>query len=344
MVDSRFFHNHGPIALGELARLTGCDLHDGVNADSLLLDVAPLDRATHQEVSFFDNTKYLEQFQTSNAGACFVREKYISQAPTSTALLISADPYRCYALAAQAFYPTLTPTAHTHTSAVVDPTAVIGAGVSIAAGAVIEAHVEIADGVSIGANSVIGRGVVIGKNTVIGPLCGLSHCYIGEDVLLHRGVQIGQDGFGFSLGRDGHVKVPQLGRVIVHNSVEIGANTTIDRGTGPDTVIHEGVKIDNLVQIGHNVQIGKAAVIIAQVGISGSTRIGDGAVLAGQAGVSGHIKIGPGVKVAAKSGVMHDVPAGASVGGFPAVNIKDWHRQTIALTRLVKQHRGSHGG
>jgi UDP-3-O-[3-hydroxymyristoyl] glucosamine N-acyltransferase len=159
---------------------------------------------------------------------------------------------------------------------------------------------------------------------------------------LHRGVHIGQDGFGFALAREGHVKVPQLGRVIIEDDVEIGSGSTIDRGTGPDTIVGEGSKIDNLVQIGHNVQIGKRAVIIAQVGISGSTRIGDGAVLAGQAGIAGHIKIGAGAKIAAKSGVMSDVPPAVSYAGYPAVPVVDWHRQTVALSRLIKVKRGSH--
>jgi UDP-3-O-[3-hydroxymyristoyl] glucosamine N-acyltransferase len=160
---------------------------------------------------------------------------------------------------------------------------------------------------------------------------------VGNHVILHRGVHIGQDGFGFALGRGGHVKVPQLGRVIIEDHVEIGSGTCIDRGTGPDTHIGEGSKIDNLVQIGHNVQIGKQSVIVAQVGIAGSTRIGDGAVLGGQVGIAGHLKIGPGVKLAARSGVMEDIPAGAAYGGSPAVPVKDWHRQTLTLNKLIKQ-------
>lgn len=342
MVDSRFFRNHGPFTLGQLAEITGTRMVNSECETLELVDVAPLDRAAPQEISFFDNTKYLDQFQNSQAGACFVREKYAAQAPASIALLISDDPYRCYALAAQAFYPVEAPKAGIHPTAVIGENVTIAEGVSIAAGAVIEDHVEIAAGTSIGANAVIGQGVRIGPYSVIGPLCSLSHCQIGAHVQLHRGVHIGQDGFGFALARDGHVKVPQLGRVVIHDHVEIGSGTTIDRGTGPDTIINEGTKIDNLVQIGHNVQIGKHAVIVAQAGISGSTRVGDGVVLAGQAGISGHLKIGPGAKVAAKSGVMHDIPAGTSVGGFPAVAIKDWHRQTIALSRLAKQNRGSH--
>ncbi|MBN8543038.1 MAG: UDP-3-O-(3-hydroxymyristoyl)glucosamine N-acyltransferase [Alphaproteobacteria bacterium] len=345
MVDARFFVNHGPFTVADLASATGAELLTKDKASGRLSDVAPLDRASSTDISFFDNTKYIEQFLHSEAGACFVRPKFSEQAPSTMALLITDDPYRCYALAAQKFYPSEAKVAATIApSAVIDPTAKIGKGVSIMAGAVIGANVVIGDHTRIGANAVIYDGVQIGKDCQIGALSSFSHCIIGDRVLIHRGVHIGQDGFGFALGRDGHIKVPQLGRVVIENDVEIGAGTTIDRGTGPDTVIGEGTKIDNLVQIGHNVQIGKRAVVVAQCGISGSTRIGDGVVLGGQVGLSGHIKIGHGAKIAAKSGIIADIPAGASYGGYPAVPVQEWHRQTIALSRLVKSKRGSHDG
>lgn len=339
MVDSRFFTNRGPISLSRIAEVTGLQLPAGT-ADKLLHDVAPLDRATGHDVSFFDNVKYIDQFTNSTAGACFVRAKYADQAPATMLCLITEDPYRCYALAAQQFYPLAYSSGEQHPGAHIHPTAKIGKNVAIDAGAVIEANAEIGDNASIGANAVIGRGVTIGRNTHIGALCGLSHCYIGDNVIIHRGVHIGQDGFGFAMGREGHVKVPQLGRVMIEDDVEIGAGTTIDRGTGPDTIIGAGTKIDNLVQIGHNVQIGRRAVIVAQSGISGSTRIGDGAVLAGQSGIAGHLRIGAGARVAAQSGVMNDIPPGKAYGGSPAMPIQDWHRQTVMLSKLNKK-RGS---
>ena len=341
MVDSRFFKNHGPFTASDLAAATGATLASPDMGSRPLQDVAPLDRATASDVSFFDNSKYVEQFLGSNAGACFVRAKFVEQAPKSMALLVTEDPYRCYALAAQKFYPAPRPEIGISPAAHVHPTATIGMNVSIGAGAVIGAHAMIGDDSCIGPNAVIQTGVQIGKGTHVGGLTSISHAIIGNRVLIHRGVQIGQDGFGFALSREGHVKVPQLGRVVIEDDVEIGSNTTIDRGTGPDTYIGEGTKIDNLVQIGHNVTIGKRAVIIAQAGISGSTRIGDGAVLAGQCGIAGHLKIGAGAKIAAKSGVMGDIPAGSSYGGAPAVPVVDWHRQTIALSRLIKPKRGT---
>lgn len=341
MVDRRFFINHGPFSAAQIAAGTGTSLVNAADSERKFSDVAPLDRAGASDISFFDNAKYLDQFTNSSAGACFLRSKYADMAPKGMVVLITEDPYRCYALAAQRFYPQsrsnpgVAPTAH------IDPSATLGADVAIGPGAVIGPNAVLGERVSIGANTVVGEGVTIGNDTVIGPICTLSHAILGERIIIHRGVHIGQDGFGFALGREGHIKVPQLGRVVIGDDVEIGSGTTIDRGTGPDTNIGEGSKIDNLVQIGHNVQIGRRCVIVAQTGIAGSTRIGDGAVLGGQSGISGHLKIGPGAKVAAKSGVMNDIPAGASYGGAPAIPVVDWHRQTIAISRLIKSKRGT---
>ncbi len=342
MADRRFFGNHGPFTVGHIATTVGLTLQNSADADRLMSDVVPLDRATAQDISFFDNPKYLEQFTHSAAGACFLRPKYAAIAPTTMVALITEDPYRYYALAAQQFYPQSRPNAGISTYAHIDPTATLGKGVAVAAGAVVGAHASIGDDTAIGANTVIGDHVVIGNACDIGPVTTISHSMIGDRVIIHRGVHIGQDGFGFALGRDGHVKVPQLGRVMIGHDVEIGSGTTIDRGTGPDTVIGDGTKIDNLVQIGHNVQIGRRAIIVAQCGISGSTRIGDGTVIGGQTGIAGHLKIGAGVKIAAKSGVMNDIPNGSSYGGAPAIPVVEWHRQTIAISRLIKPKRGPH--
>jgi UDP-3-O-[3-hydroxymyristoyl] glucosamine N-acyltransferase len=341
MVDRRFFRNHGPFTVGHIATTVGLSLPDTADAERVMQDVVPLDRATAQDISFFDNPKYLEQFTASAAGACFLRPKYASMAPATMVALITEDPYRCYALAAQQFYPQSRPTAAIAPTAHIDPSAALGKGVAIGHGAVIGAGVTIGDYSSIGANTVVSDHVVIGNDCDIGPVSTISHSMIGDRVIIHRGVHIGQDGFGFALGREGHVKVPQLGRVMIGNDVEIGSGTTIDRGTGPDTAIGDGTKIDNLVQIGHNVQIGRRAIIVAQCGISGSTRIGDGTVIGGQTGIAGHLKIGAGVKIAAKSGVMNDIPNGSSYGGAPAIPVVDWHRQTIAISRLTKSKRGS---
>lgn len=349
MANPRFFPNHGPFTLSHLlslapaevwqagVKLEGANLEEALNQS--ISDVAPLDRAEASNISFIDNPKYKDAFENSQAGFCFTREKFVALAPQGMVLLVAADPYRHYALVAQAFYPRKEVEGFISPHAVVDESAQIASSTYVAPGAVVGKHVRIGERVVIGANSVIEDGVEIGDDTQIGPNSSLSHCTIGKNVIIHRGVQIGQDGFGFALGRAGHVKVPQLGCVVIEDDVEIGSCTCIDRGTGPDTFVGQGAKIDNLVQIAHNVHVGKGAVIVGQAGIAGSTKIGDGAVLAGQAGVAGHLKLGAGCKIAAKAGVFSDVAAGASYGGSPAVPIIDWHRQNITLARLAKQKK-----
>ncbi len=200
----------------------------------------------------------------------------------------------------------------------------------------IGAQAVIGDGVVIGANTVIGKGVQIGSGSRIGALCTISHTIMGSQCIIHRGTHIGQDGFGFAMGRGGHVKVPQLGRVMIGSHVEIGSGTCIDRGAGPDTIIGDGCKIDNLVQIAHNVQLGRGCVVVSQVGISGSTVLEDGVVAGGQVGIAGHLTIGAGAMLAARSGVTRNLEGAKAYGGTPAVPIKDWHRQVVALNRLIK--------
>ena len=344
MADSRFFASAGPVDLQTIALLTGATIKraSGAAADSarLFRNVAPLDRAGEADISFLDNVKYADMFAHSKAGACFVREKYVSRAPAGMILLVTETPYYAYALAAQHFYQQRPVEAVISPQASVDSSATLGKNVRIDAGAVIGKQVVIGDGSWIGANTVISNGVEIGKNTCIGALCSLSHSVIGSRVIIHRGVHIGQDGFGFAPSPIGILKVPQLGRVVIDDEVEIGSGTCIDRGAGPDTTIGFGTKIDNLVQIGHNVHIGKYVIIVAQCGIAGSTRIDDGAMLGGQVGVAGHVHIGAKAKLAAQAGVMTDIPVGASYGGSPAVPVKDWHRQTVMVAKLSKGGNG----
>jgi len=203
--------------------------------------------------------------------------------------------------------------------------------------AVIEQGVRLGRRCRVGANTVIAAGVEVGDDCRIGPNVTLSHCVIGSRVVLHPGVRIGQEGFGFASDPAGPVKVPQLGRVLIGNDVDIGANTTIDRGSGPDTVIGSGSMIDNLVQIGHNVILGRCCVLAGQVGISGSTRLDDFVMVGGQGGLAGHLHIGRGVRIAAKSGIMRDIPAGETVCGSPAVPLTEFMRQTAVLQRLARK-------
>jgi UDP-3-O-[3-hydroxymyristoyl] glucosamine N-acyltransferase len=189
----------------------------------------------------------------------------------------------------------------------------------------------------IGANAVIGPAVEMGEDCVVGLGATVRYCLAGSRVHIAAGARIGEDGFGFVSGARGHLKVPQLGRVLIGDDVAIGANTTIDRGSGPDTTIADGVIIDNLVQIAHNVKIGRNSVIVAFVGISGSTMIGDNVVIGGQVGIAGHLTLGDGAKIVAQSGVITDVPPGAAYGGSPALPLGDYWRQVATLRRLAKR-------
>ena len=337
MADPRFYSVAGPYTLEALAEISGARVGGEADRDATFTDVAPLEAADPADVSFLDNRRYADDFAKSKAGACLVHPDLASGAPPSMAALLTEEPYHAYARVALAFYPAASMAAFVAPSAVIDETAIFGADCRIEPGAVVGGRAEIGRRCHIGANAVLGNGVVLGDDCEIGANASLTYCILGRGVIVHAGVRVGQDGFGFALGPQGHVKVPQLGRVIIEDDVEIGANTTIDRGTGPDTVIGAGCKIDNLVQIAHNVQLGRGCVVVSQVGISGSTKVGEFAMVGGQVGLTGHLRIGAGARIGAQSGVMRDVEAGATVAGSPAVPAVEHWRQVATLANLSRK-------
>ncbi|HUC10698.1 MAG TPA: UDP-3-O-(3-hydroxymyristoyl)glucosamine N-acyltransferase [Stellaceae bacterium] len=337
MADPRFFDRAGPFTLAELARVSGAELRQPAEASKLVSDVAPLETAGPDEISFLENRKYLPAFRSSRAGAAFVDAAAIAAAPSGMALLVAGEPYKAYALAAQAFYPPSPVIFGRARSALIDPQAIVPEDCELGPNVVIEARARLGHRCCVGANSVIAAGVEIGDDCRIGANVTVSHALIGARVVLHPGARIGQAGFGFAPDRSGPIKVPQLGRVIIGDDVDIGANTTIDRGSGHDTVIGPGTMIDNLVQIGHNVVIGRGCILAGQVGVSGSTRLGDFVMVGGQAGFAGHLRIGDGARIAAKAGMMRDVPAGETVSGSPAVPIGQFMKQVAVLQRLARK-------
>jgi UDP-3-O-[3-hydroxymyristoyl] glucosamine N-acyltransferase len=312
MADPRFFTRAGPYTLDALASLSGAVLRDPGDGDRLIADVAPLETAGPADITFLDNRKYAAAFAASRAGAAFVSERMAKQAPAGMALLLSPDPYKAFARAAQAFYPEEAVRPGRAASAIIDPSAAVPPDCEIGAHVVIEAGVRLGARCRIGPNTVIAINVELGDDCRVAANVTLSHCIIGSRVVLHPGVRIGQAGFGFAPDPNGHLKIPQLGRVIIGDDVEIA----------------------------HNVTLGRGCVLAGQVGISGSTKLGDFVMAGGQAGLAGHLDIGSGARIAAKSGLMRDVAAGETVCGTPAVPIGLFMKQVAVLQRLAKKKDG----
>lgn len=341
-MNSKFFNNLGPFSLKMLAEIAeakliapkGQDMQEGPEID--IYGVKTLSEATGKDISFFSNKKYLEQFKQTQAKACVIPDWAKVYAPSDCWLLVSHNPYYSHAKIMQAFYQIVISYSNIHPKACVSPSAQIGKNCVIGPNVVIEDEVVIGDNAIIHAGAVILRACHIGDNANIGSNAVISHADIGNDFRALNGVCIGQAGFGFATEKGKHYEVPQIGQVIIGNDVEIGAGSCIDRGSSENTVIGDGCRIDNLVQIGHNVKLGKGCIIVAQVGIAGSTKLGDYVALGGQVGVSGHLKIGNQAQVSAQSGVIKDVVAGEILGGTPAINVRDWHKQTIALKKLIQ--------
>jgi UDP-3-O-[3-hydroxymyristoyl] glucosamine N-acyltransferase len=334
------------LTIGDIVALTHAKARPGVPLDRRIGNIAPLNTAGVADLTFLDNAKYVAALAKTRAGACLLAPRFEAAAPETLAVLVSEEPYRDFVVIARALFPSaLRPSslfdmtgasaqAQVHASArleagvIIDPLVVIGAGAEIGAGTLVAA------------GAVIGPHVRIGRNCAVGAGATVIHALIGDRVIIHPGARIGQDGFGYLPGPRGHQKIPQTRRVIIQDDVEIGANTTIDRGSTRDTVIGEGTKIDNLVQIAHNVTIGRHCLIAGQTGISGSSQVGDFVMMGGQVGVADHINVGAGAQLGAQSGYMHDVPAGGRWLGSPAQPVRDFLKGVAALRQLARAGKG----
>lgn len=338
MEQTGFFLPHDGVKLSELAQFLGAELADPKQADVVIRSVAPVSRAKAGDICYIISKRSRDELATCEASAVICSAGLQSIIPSHIPVLLSKNAHAAFAMAGGFLYPTaLQPLtlrsddAGVSDRAAIDPTAKLEANVAIEPFAAIGAHVEIGEGTRIGAGAVIGPGVKIGRNCSIAAGASVLCALVGNHVIIHNGARIGQDGFGYAPGPRGMIKIVQIGRVILQDNVEVGANTTIDRGTMDDTVIGEGTKIDNLVQIGHNVRIGRHCAIVSQVGIAGSAVIGDGVQVGGHSGIKGHITIGDGVQIAAMSGVVADIPAGERYGGIPARPVQDFLREVATV-------------
>ena len=342
-----FFERAAPVRIAALAEKVGAQLAPRADPDLRIHDVKSLADAGDGDVTFLDNRKYLGQLAATRGSACLVAPAFADRMPAHVAALVMAQPYRGFALALQLFYPdAMLPKAAMADASdpPIHPTARLEEDVRVEPGAVIGREAQIGRGTVIAAGALVGYRVSIGRGGYVGPGSSVMHALIGDRVILHAGVRVGQDGFGFAMAPKGHLKVPQIGRVIIQDDVEIGANSCIDRGALKDTVIGEGTKIDNLVQIGHNVVVGRHCVFAGQVGIAGSSEFEDFVVMGGQSGVIGHIKVGMGAQIGGASHAKEDVAPGARMGGTPALPLTEWARQLALLKRLTQREGRSGGG
>jgi UDP-3-O-[3-hydroxymyristoyl] glucosamine N-acyltransferase len=332
--DPRFFPSRGPLTLAAIAEAAGARfVGDGARDFS---DVAPLALAGPAEVAFHEGRRNTAALRETRAGAVLVAPAAEAEVPAGCVALVCDAPQLAYTRVAALFHPRPAPVPGIHPTAWVAPDATIGEGTEIGPFAFVGARAEIGAGCILGPHASIGPGCVLGAGSVLHAHASMAHCLAGARVTLHQGARIGNEGFGFVTTPMGeHVTVPQIGRVILGDGVEVGANSCVDRGAGGDTVLGPGTRLDNLVQVGHNVKTGRGCVIVAQVGIAGSTELGDYVVVAAQAGLTGHIKIGSKARIGAQSGVMNDVPPETDMVGSPAWPARETLKAFAWLRRQV---------
>lgn len=327
---------NGSLTAADVARLTGGEIVAGDDARRIVTGVAAIERAHERDVSFLASAKYAAAASRSKAGVLLVTRELAADAAAGGATrVVVANPHEAMLALLPVLYraPARVPGVH--------PTAVVGRGVRLGADVTVGAYVVLGDGATLGdrawvdAHCVVGAGVTVGDDTRLHPAVTLhAGTSLGRRVILHSGVRIGGDGFGYVYREGAHQKIPHVGRCVIEDDVEIGANSTVDRGSIDDTVVGAGTKIDNLVHLGHNVHVGRLCLIMAQVGVSGSTHIEDGCILAGQAGLGGHITIGKGARIGGQAGVFGDVPAGQTWSGYPARPHRESLRAQAALFKL----------
>jgi UDP-3-O-[3-hydroxymyristoyl] glucosamine N-acyltransferase len=349
MTDPVFFAPSRRISVSEIAELTGARLVDESHGDVLVTGIAPASQGGEGQLVFVEGKRNAALLDGLNATAVLCTDEFAELVPPAIAALVTPKPQWAFALIGRLLYPTaarpqpVTGETGISSRSVVSPKASLEAGVIVEAGAVIGPDVAIGSGTIIAANAVIGASSQIGRDCYVGPAATVQCALIGNRVVIHGGAQIGKEGFGFVAGPRSAERLPHIGRVVIQDDVEIGANTTVDRGAMADTIIGEGTKIDNLVQIAHNANIGRGCMIAGNVGLSGSVTLGDGVQLGGGAGIADHLTLGPGAQLAAGSGLMHDIPAGERWAGYPAAPFDQAFRQFAAIRRLVAP-RASKGG
>lgn len=333
MPDRRFFKSPEQHSLTDIALAVGGEVRPPPTTVAWLDDIAPLDSAGPSHLTVFTDNRYADALEQTQAAAVITSHALLARVPSRLTTILVGDPRLAFAQAGYLFYPPVPPIPSIAASASVHATAIIGARTQIGHGVVIEEGAEVGEGATIGHNTVIGRGVKLGNQVRVGTNCSISHAVIGDRTEIGSNVTIGSEGFGFVPSPAGLLRMLQVGAVSIGTDVKIGANCAIDRGASGDTEIGDGTVCDNLVHIGHNVKLGRHCVVCGQVGIAGSTTVGDGVMIGGQAGISDHLSVGPGARIAAKSGVIRDVAANEAVGGYPAMPVRVWHRQTAALAR-----------